>query len=124
MEVKLKLSIANADGESFMGPGPLWLLQRIRELGSINMAARDMSMSYAKAHHILKRLEENLGRRILVKHRGGHDRGGAELTPFAERLIERYDRHRRIVKGFAEKEFSDLFRYIEEEDERKNPDGG
>ena len=107
-----------------MGPGPLWLLQRIRGLGSIHSAARDMNMSYAKAHHILKRLEENLGRRILVRRRGGHDRGGAELTPYAESLIERYERHRRKVGDFAAREFSGLFRYIDEEGGRNSPDVG
>ena len=65
-----------------MGPGVLELLERIREYRSINRAAEQMGLSYVKALHMLNRLETDLGRRVLVRRRGGNDRGGSELTRF------------------------------------------
>ena len=61
MKIKVKVTIVNKDNEAFMGIGPIWLLERIRKLGSINQAAKDMGMSYVKALKILNRLAKNLG---------------------------------------------------------------
>lgn len=113
MKLKLKISIADGNNESFMGIGLVWLLGRIKRFRSINLAAKDMKMSYAKAHYILKRLERNLGQKLLIKRKGGYDRGGTELTPFAEGFIQRYDRYQRKVKRFAEKEFPGFFKGLD-----------
>ncbi len=99
-----------------MGIGLIWLLERIRKFGSINKAAKDMGMSYAKAHRILKRLEKYLGKKILNKTIGGKDHGGAELTPFADKFVEKYDRFQRKVKDFGEMEFS---KFIDEFGEKE-----
>ena len=111
MKLRLKISIANEEGEGFMGIGLVWLLRRINKFGSISLAAQDMNMSYVKALKILNRLEENLGRKILIRKRGGSNRGGAELTPFAAKFIEEYDRFQRKIKLFSDQEFTKfLFR--------------
>lgn len=112
MKVQLKIQIAGRDGEPFMGIGLVWLLKRIKEFRSINLAARDMRMSYAKAHHILKNLEKHLGRKMLIRRRGGADRGGAELTPFAENFLARYDDYQAGVKKYAEKEFAGFLKSL------------
>ena len=105
MKIKVKLSIVNKKGESFMGIGIVWLLRRIKSFGSIKKAAEDMSMSYAKAHRIIKRCEEELGVKMLVKTIGGNKRGGAVLTDFAEDFINKYDIYQKCVKEFADREF-------------------
>lgn len=112
MKVQLRILIGGGKGEPFMGIGPIWLLKRIKRLKSINLAAKDMRMSYAKAHHILKSLEKHLGRKMLIRRRGGADRGGAELTPFAEKFVARYDAYQAGVKEFAEKEFAGFLKFI------------
>jgi molybdate transport system regulatory protein len=111
--LKLKITLINSRGESFMGIGLVWLLQRIKRLKSINLAAKDMGMSYMKAHGILGRLEKNLGRQLLIRRRGGHLRGGAELTPFAEKFIADYDRRQRRVQACARREFADLLKGLD-----------
>jgi len=108
MKVRIKISIVNEAGKGFMGIGLIWLLRRIKEFKSINRAARDMDLSYAKALKILNRLEENLGRKILKRKRGGRERGGADLTPFGERFIEEYDRFQGDIKNYSEKRFSEF----------------
>ena len=65
----------------------------------------DMELSYVKALKILNRLEENLGRKVVIRTRGGAARGGAEITPFAERYIEEYDRFLSALNAHAEKSF-------------------
>lgn len=112
MRVKVKISIINDKEESFMGIGLVWLLRKIKETGSISQAAKDMDMSYAKAHRIIKRLEKNTGAKILDTKTGGIDRGGALLTPFAEDFIEKYDKYQKKVKDYGEKEFLDFLRDI------------
>ncbi len=105
MKIETKISIISKNNESFMGIGLVWLLQRIDKLKSINQAAKSMEMSYSKAHKILKRLEKNLGEKILAKKRGGNERGGAELTSFALKFIKEYDDFQKKIKKLAEKEF-------------------
>ena len=75
-----------------MGIGLVWLLRRIEKYRSINRAAADMKMSYAKALKILNRLEKNLEHPVLIRRKGGMVRGGAELTPYGKKFLEIYDR--------------------------------
>jgi molybdate transport system regulatory protein len=106
INLKVKISLINNKNESFMGIGLVWLLERIKKFRSIRLAAKDMGMSYMKAHGILNRLERNLSQPILIRRRGGYDRGGAKLTDFAEKFIAEYDKHREQVHAYAVKEFS------------------
>jgi len=105
MKIETRISIINKKNEPFMGIGLVWLLQRIDKFKSINKAAKSMDMSYSKAHKILKRLEKNLGEKILLKRRGGNERGGTQLTPFALKFIKEYDGFQKKIKKLARKEF-------------------
>ena len=113
MQVRVKISLANDRGETFMGIGLVWLLRAIEESGSISRASKEMSLSYAKALKIINRLEENLDRKLLIRKHGGCDRGGAELTPFARKFIEKYDLMQGSVKESAQKEFSLFLRDLD-----------
>jgi molybdate transport repressor ModE-like protein len=64
-----------------------------------------MSLSYVKALHMLNRLEADLGRRILIRKRGGNQRGGSELTPFGEKYVAEYSRLQKRVQKHVEEEF-------------------
>ncbi|MBI5244885.1 MAG: LysR family transcriptional regulator [Elusimicrobia bacterium] len=108
--LRLRISLTNAEGEPFMGIGLIWLLERIRRLKSIKLAAKDMGMSCMKAHGILRRLEENLGRRLLIRRKGGYDRGGAELTPFAEEFLADFNKRQSRVESCARREFTGLLK--------------
>ena len=112
MKLKVKISITDDQNEEFMGIGLVWLLRRIKKFKSINQAARDMDLSYVKALKIINRLEKDLGQKILIRKRGGKDRGGAELTPFAEQFLERYDRFQKDIKKYSEKKFSDFKKHL------------
>ena len=108
MKLKVKISITDDLDEEFMGIGLVWLLQRIKQFKSIQQAARDMGLSYVKALKIINRLEDNLGQKILIRKRGGQERGGAELTPFAEEFIEEYNRFQKDIKKYSQMRFSNF----------------
>ena len=103
-----------------MGPGVLSVLQRIKEHQSIHGAAAQMGLSYVKALNMLNRLEGDLGKKILIRRRGGNERGGSELTPFGEKFIAEYDRLEKRVRKHVEKEF----RIFRERVEKADPDRG
>jgi len=88
-----------------MGPGVLSVLRGIQEYKSINRAAVQMGLSYVKALNLLNRLEADLGKRILIRKRGGNDRGGSELTPLGEKFIVEYGRLEKRVQAHVDKEF-------------------
>ena len=113
MKIQLKISIANDRDETFMGIGLVWLLRKIDRCGSINQASKEMDLSYSKALKIINRLEENLGKKLLIRRHGGWERGGAELTPFGKMFINEYDRMQSAVKQSAKKEFSRFRRNID-----------
>lgn len=93
-----------------MGPGPVRLLEKIDEYKSINKAAKSMSLSYVKALNILNRIEKCLGEKMLIRKRGGNDRGGASLTPFAEKYISSFKGLEKKIDSFAQTEFQDFLR--------------
>ena len=105
MEIRAKINLVDERGEPFMGPGVLYVLQRIREYKSINRAAEDLSLSYVKALHLLNRLEADLGKQILVRKRGGNRRGGSELTPFGQKFTSEYSRLEKRVRAQVDREF-------------------
>ncbi len=102
-----------------MGPGPLRLLEKIKEYKSINQAAKSMSLSYVKALNMLNRLERNLEHKMLIRKRGGNERGGTELTPYAEKYIDQYKRLENKISRFAEDELQSFLKEIEKVDEKQ-----
>ncbi len=113
MHIKNRLIILDDKDDPFMGPGPLWLLQGIREKQSIRQAAISLGMSYAKAHRILKRLEKAAGQRFCETTIGGEGGGSARLTGYALRFLEAYQDYAGKVTSFAENEFDGFLRKIQ-----------
>jgi len=116
MFIRLKVNIFKSPGVPIMGPGPLRLLEKIKEFKSINQAAKRMSLSYVKALNMLNRLERNLDQKILIRKRGGNERGGTVLTPYAEEYINRYTRLEKKISRFAESEFRSFLKAMEKFD--------
>jgi molybdate transport system regulatory protein len=114
MKISIKTYITEDQGLPFMGPGPVLLMESIDKYKSINKAAKSMSLSYVKALNILNRLEKCLGEKVLIRKRGGNERGGASLTPFAERYIRSFKGLEEKIIGYAQIEFQEFQREIEE----------
>ena len=112
MEVRTKISIVSDDGNPFMGPGLLKLLMQIEQHKSINKAAKEMRLSYVKALNMLNRLENDLGDAVLIRSRGGKNRGGTELTAFGKRYMREYDKLEKQVRRQADKAFDSFVRRL------------
>lgn len=91
-------------GERFFGPGPMELLERIAETGSISNAAKEMKMSYKKAWELINHLNAQTNFPVVVPHAGGEKGGGSTLTPEALELIKYYKAVRKRFKAFLEQE--------------------
>jgi molybdate transport system regulatory protein len=79
-------------GSPAMGPGRAALLEGIERTGSISAAARDMEMSYRRAWQLVQAINESFAEPLVLKETGGRSGGGAVLTPFGRRVVERYRR--------------------------------
>ena len=93
-----------AGGERFFGPGPLELLERIAETGSISGAAKQMKMSYKKAWGIVHNLNSHSKQPIVFAQTGGEKGGGSIITTDAWKLIEYYRSVRKRFILFLERE--------------------
>ncbi len=90
MELKVKLYLVDEEGEKFMGIGVLWLLEKVAEHSSLRKGAMSLGISYTKALAMVQNLERELGIAVLNRQKGGAQRSGATLTPFAHAFITRY----------------------------------
>lgn len=73
------------------GEGPLVLLKKVEELGSLRQAAFSMGMSYSKAWKVIKQIEGELNIKLLERTIGGKAGGGSTITSEAKDFIERYE---------------------------------
>ena len=72
LSTTVRLTVANPSSEnkSAFGPGIAKLCLGVREMGSLNAAAKGMRMAYSKAWRIIKDTEETLDVQLLLRHRG------------------------------------------------------
>jgi len=114
MDLKLKIYITDEYGNKVLGIGVLWLLEHIRNTGSIRKAAQEMGISYSKACRMLNSLEKSLGAEAVSRRKGGAERKGAQLTGLGEFVMERYALFQQEVKDQAKVSFKDFFAEIKE----------
>ncbi|HHX69690.1 MAG: LysR family transcriptional regulator [Miniphocaeibacter sp.] len=96
----VRIILENEDEKKFFGKGPYTLLLKVKELGSLNKAAKEMGMSYSKAFNVIKSCEKALDKKLLYREIGGVKGGGSKLTEDGEEIIEKYEY---IVKEMNEK---------------------
>lgn len=121
MELKVKIYLSDESGEKFMGIGVIWLLEEVGRAGSLRKASINLGISYTKCYNMVKRAEENLGRELIDRKKGGAAHEGATLTDFAREFVSLYwDFQKRakdeVAKEFAvfEKDLDDLKRRFED----------
>ena len=103
LNASVKLSIRNprSKSDSLFGRGIAELCRGIRDLGSLNAAAKSMGMAYSKAWRIVKDTEEALGFPLLNRD-GAH---GSTLTPEGHKLLDAYTDVSELLNAQAQKEF-------------------
>jgi len=108
MEIKSKLWI-EVEGEPVFGRGRRFLLNAIDKYGSINQAAKEISISYRKAWSYIKAMEERLGIKLVERQAGGRNGGGAALTKEARDFLKKYQQMEEGIREMVDKKFSKIF---------------
>jgi molybdate transport repressor ModE-like protein len=78
-----------------LGDGGIELLRAVDGAGSLRGAATQLGWSYRHVLRYLGNAEAGLGTELVVRTRGGYDRGGARLTAAGRDLLRRYTAFRR-----------------------------
>jgi molybdate transport system regulatory protein len=73
-----------------LGPGKVDLLEEIDRLGSLRDAANELEMSYMRAWTLVRTMNEEFREPLVLFHRGGPARGGAELTATGRAALRLY----------------------------------
>lgn len=103
--VRLAVAGAKDGSDSQFGRGIASLCLGVRELGSLNAAAKSMHMAYSKAWRIMKETEEALGFQMLDRD-GAH---GSTLTAEGNKILDAYLEIEEKLQKVAEDEFAKIF---------------
>ena len=103
--IRLAVKSEDADSNSQFGRGVANLCLGVRELGSLNAAAKGMKMAYSKAWRIIKETEAALDMQLLDRD-GAH---GSTLTKDGDKLLDAYLEIDAKLQAIAEEEFAKLF---------------
>ena len=97
------------DGQPLLGDGRQHLLRLVHETGSISAAARAMGVSYRKAWTQLQCMEDLLTWPLLVRQKGGAQKGKTSLTPAALELLQQFDDLKQGVREFVDARYREVF---------------
>src|SRR6516164_10424250 len=86
---RLTLRVDLGSGRA-LGPGKVRLLEAIGKTGSISQAGRDLGMSYRRAWLLVDDMNNCFRDAVILAQPGGAHGGGATLTPFGHKVVERY----------------------------------
>jgi molybdate transport system regulatory protein len=86
---RLTLRVDFGSGRA-LGPGKVRLLEAIDKTGSISQAGRELGMSYRRAWLLVDDMNNCFRDAVISAQPGGAHGGGAVLTPFGQKLVERY----------------------------------
>jgi len=98
LKVRFKVWL-EIDGEPVISEGKYRLLKEIEKTGSIMSAAKNLGLTYKRAHSQIKAIERRLGKRILERKR----KKGAELTEDGLSLINKYEKIYEELKKCSER---------------------
>lgn len=90
LRINGRIWLEAAPNERFMGIGRLELLQHIKRTGSINQAAKAMSMSYKRAWDLVQSMNTLAQSPLIITQTGGSAGGGAVISAEGEKYLTYY----------------------------------
>jgi molybdate transport system regulatory protein len=91
-----------------IGPGKVLLLEAIRDTGSISQAGRSLGMSYRRAWLLVDDMNRCFREPVVTAQPGGSQGGGAALTVFGEKVVEKYRKIEIQATAAAKPQLHDL----------------
>jgi molybdate transport system regulatory protein len=107
--IKSKVWIVDDNDKVVFGAGRLRILELIEKYGSIQAAAKELKMSYRAVWGKIKATEDRLGQTLVRRKPDGARRGGSELTPFAETIMEGFRQLETLIEKEADLLFQNAF---------------
>ena len=104
---RLTLRVDFGSGRA-LGPGKVRLLEAIEKTGSISQAGKALGMSYRRAWLLVDDMNSCFRDAVISAQPGGAHGGGATLTPFGQKLVERYRAIETDAMDATRKHLSDL----------------
>jgi len=101
--VRSKVWIEDSSGKVAFGLGRFRILEAVDRLGSMNAAARELSMSYRSVWCRIRESEDRIGRKLVVR-----EGKGSVLTSFARSLMKQFTALNTRFQEEADKMFGDL----------------
>lgn len=101
--VRSKIWLEDGKGKVAFGLGRFKILEAVDRLGSMNLAAAELSMSYRAVWCRIRESEDRIGRKLIVRK----GRGSA-LTPFARDLMRKFTELDTALKKAADQMFGNL----------------
>ena len=98
----------DVNGEQAIGLGRAILLTEIERQGSLNKAAKALSMSYRAAWGRLKKTEEVIGKPLVIEQEKGR---GFALTPEARELVATFREWYADVEAYALRSAKERFAF-------------
>ncbi len=108
----IKLWFSSSQNKGMFGDGKWRLLEAIDKYSSIKKAAEILNISYRKSWDSLKKAENYLGFKLIIKQRGGKHGGLTILTKKGKELIKAYSNYHNDIKIFINIEFNKQFKHF------------
>ncbi len=106
--IHTKIWIEDEQGETVFGAGQLKILEVIDAEGSISAAAKVMHMGYRSMWGKLQKIEQRIGKPLLIREKGGASGGKSVLTPEAKILVQKFRILQHRINTIAVKEFTEI----------------
>lgn len=100
-EIQLTLKLQQ---RLFADPRRIKLLKQVKATGSISQGAKLAKISYKNAWDTIDSMNQLAGKTLVERSTGGKGGGGAQLTTYADRLIQLYD----LLEKIQQKAFDTL----------------
>ena len=99
----VRLRVIKEDGEigTAFGKGTALLLKGVRELHSLNAAAKSIGMAYSKAWTSINETEAHLGFALIERNA----QRGSELTEKGQKILQNYEAAEAAAQKAAQKVF-------------------
>ncbi len=107
--IRIKVWIEGETGETLFGAGQLNILEAIEKQGSISAAAKSMGMGYRSMWGKLKKIEQRIGKPLLISKKGGASGGRSVLTPEAKFMVERFRQLTKQLNDVSEKIYHNIY---------------
>ncbi|WP_419867997.1 winged helix-turn-helix domain-containing protein [Chryseobacterium sp. CT-SW4] len=87
-----------------IGKGRALLLEQIDRLGSISEASKYLEIPYRRAWGIVKDINTNSTREVVVKVAGGKSGGESKLTDYGKKIVEKFKATQECFNKFSQNE--------------------